>query len=128
MLPEPESYTMSSIHTHTPATFLLPGNNQLFNILFKLPDLSSSAHRPAVGYTDLCTNVDKKLIYICMSAFQLEICDKWVLVCLLVPLPAPAVSVYMPCVSLTLAGGCWGYSCDAAMCAGRYSTFSFGRH
>lgn len=46
-----------------------------------------------------------------------------------VPLPAVVVRVYMPCVSLTLAGSCWGYSCDAVMCAelGRYSTFPFGR-
>ena len=59
-------------------------------------DMPSSAHRPAVSYTDLCTYTGEKLniilVCLCLIRDLSQMCPR--LASLLVPLPAVAVGVF----------------------------------
>lgn len=111
----------SHAHIHRPATFFfffLPGNNQLFNTSLKLPawlwicQAQLPVSQPATQ-THALMQKSINTIFACLHLMR-----NLPLTCS--SLPAVAVGVSMPCLSLTLAGSCRIFffsPCEAVMCA-----------
>lgn len=118
MLHEPKSYTANCITTHsahTQAALLMPGNNKLFNTSLKLPARPRNCGAQLtilLSAAQTCAPMqwEKKLKrYICVTLFNQRFvtnassCLSWFLS------PLSLWVIFMPCVSLTLAGSCWDF-------------------